>query len=404
MARFDAGTLNGHAVVFETTVHGPVVGYGRVHGRLVAISSQRARRGKDVLDLLYNRRLSDGQVDSPRTFIRAAQLTPQTFNSFYIDDRHVAEYTAGLLPVRAPGVDPSLPTIGTGGYEWRGWLPARDHPQGVDPLHTPVTGTMVNWNNMPAHGFGAADDAWGSNGSVARVTLLNDDLRAQRRHGTWTLAGVASAMNEAATQDVRAIVTVPLLARLPRGTRALTAQAAKMLSLLEAWRRHGGSRLDRTGNGQVTDPGAAIMDVAWPAIAVSEFRPKLGPLVFELNSLFSVFDAPPGGQYNGWYQYFDRDVSRLLGIRQPQPFANEYCGDGNLARCRRAVWTAIAAAGRVLTALNHTADPARWHASAAAARITFVPGLLPYTMRYTNRPSGIQQVISFDGHRPGGGG
>ena len=30
----------------------------------------------------------------------------------------------------------------------------------------------------------------------------------------------------------------------------------------------------------------------------------------------------------------------------------------------------------------------------------FVPGLLPYTMRYTNRPTGIQQVITFTGHRP----
>jgi hypothetical protein len=32
-------------------------------------------------------------------------------------------------------------------------------------------------------------------------------------------------------------------------------------------------------------------------------------------------------------------------------------------------------------------------------RIPFVPGLLPTTLRYTNRPSGIQQVISFDRHR-----
>jgi hypothetical protein len=28
-----------------------------------------------------------------------------------------------------------------------------------------------------------------------------------------------------------------------------------------------------------------------------------------------------------------------------------------------------------------------------------VPGLLKTTMAYTNRPSGIQQVISFNGHR-----
>ena len=33
-------------------------------------------------------------------------------------------------------------------------------------------------------------------------------------------------------------------------------------------------------------------------------------------------------------------------------------------------------------------------------RIAFRPGLLPTTIRYTNRPSGIQQVISFGGHRP----
>jgi hypothetical protein len=29
-----------------------------------------------------------------------------------------------------------------------------------------------------------------------------------------------------------------------------------------------------------------------------------------------------------------------------------------------------------------------------------VPGLLPFTMRYTNRPSGIQQLITFTSHGP----
>ena len=103
MQTFNAGTLNGHEVSFKTTVHGPVVGYARVHGRTVAISRKRASYGRDVLDLLYNRRLSDGQVNSPQSFIKAAELTPQTFNSFYVDDKHVAEYTAGLLPLRPKG-------------------------------------------------------------------------------------------------------------------------------------------------------------------------------------------------------------------------------------------------------------------------------------------------------------
>ena len=42
-------------------------------------------------------------------------------------------------------------------------------------------------------------------------------------------------------------------------------------------------------------------------------------------------------------------------------------------------------------------NPIDWHSSATAEQITFVPGLLtapalaPFTMRYTNRPTGIQQ-------------
>ncbi len=45
-----------------------------------------------------------------------------------------------------------------------------------------------------------------------------------------------------------------------------------------------------------------------------------------------------------------------------------------------------------------SADPADWHSSATAEQIHFSP--LPLkTMRYANRPSGIQQVIEFDGHR-----
>ena len=90
---------------------------------------------------------------------------------------------------------------------------------------------------------------------------------------------------------------------------------------------------------------------------------------------------------------------KLLHIKQPQPFANDYCGGGSLHRCQRSVWAAIAAAGRELAKQQHTANPSAWRASATAERITFIPGIQKYTMSYTNRPSGIQQVISFNRHR-----
>ncbi len=118
-----------------------------------------------------------------------------------------------------------------------------------------------------------------------------------------------------------------------------------MLSLLLAWREHGGSRLDGTSTARSTIPGAAIMDAAWPKIADAFMRPVLGPQLDELNSLFTRFSQPPGGQYDGWYQYFDRDIRRLLGVHVAQPFQNRYCGRGNSTACQQAVWNAIHAAG-----------------------------------------------------------
>ena len=251
MQPFNAGTIGGKPVKFMTTVNGPVVGYAKVGRHKVAIASKRASYGKDVLDLLFNRRLSDGQVNSPQSFIKAAALTPQTFNSFYVDDKHVAEITTGLLPIRAKGTDPSLPTVGNGKYEWTGDLSVKGHPQGIDPAHTPTKGTMVNWNNDSAHGFGSADDAWGANGSVARVSLLNRALAQHRKHGKWTLAAVTSAMNEAATQNVLAIETVPLLARVLKGSHAPSAagrQDAVASGRLEQGRRQrAGSQQRRQG-------------------------------------------------------------------------------------------------------------------------------------------------------------
>jgi len=394
MGTFNAGTLQGQPVTFRTTVHGPVVGYATVKGRRVAISSKRSSYGKDTLDQLFFRRLSNGQVHDPKSFFRAAALTPQTFNSFYIDNKHVAMFTSGRLPIRHPKVDPGLPTKGTGEYEWRGFLSDRGHMQGVDPRD----GTMTNWNNISAHGFGASDENWGGNGSAARVDLLDYNLERLKRNGRWSLASVTAAMNASATQDVRAIDTVPLLARLLRDAPAPSAQAQQMLSLLNAWRANGGSRLDRDLDGDIDDPGAAIMDRAWLKIADAFMAPVLGPQLEELNSLFSRFNLPPGGQYSGWYQYFDRDIRELLGLRVRQPLENEYCGGGRLRMCQRAVWDAIARAGVELTA-EQGANPAAWRSDAVRERIGFVPGLLPTTLRYTNRPSGIQQVISFDRHR-----
>ena len=390
MKEFDAGTLNGDPVRFMTTVHGPVTGYGTVAGEKVAISSKRSSYGREVTDILFNRRLSNGTVEGPQSFFDAANQSPQTFNSFYIDNKNVAMFTSGRLPLRHPQVDPGLLTKGTGQYEWNGFLDKAGHPQG-----SKRAGTMLNWNNGPAHRFGAADDEWGRNGSVQRVDMLARQLKKNRNaKGKWNLPGVVSAMNSAATQDVRAIVTVPLLRKLLSNSEPPSGQAAQMLKQMRFWTERAGSRLDRNGDGLIDHPGAASMDGSWENIANAFMEPQIGSQLDELNSLFRRFEQPPGGQFAGWYQYFERDIRKLLGKNQVKPFKKNYCGKGDLEACQTAVWQAIAEAGQELTTKYGTSDPSQWRSDATAEEINFnFVNLM--TMAYTNRPSGIQQVIAF---------
>jgi acyl-homoserine lactone acylase PvdQ len=391
MTPFNAGTLDGQAVTFNRTVHGPVVGYATVDGRRVAVSRKRSSYLLDGVDLLLFQKLTRGRIRNARAFIKAAAVSPQTFNTFYADAKQVAQVTTGRLPTRAPGVDSGLPTDGQGGFEWRGFLKAKAHPQAVRS-----GGVLNNWNNKPARGFPASDDQWGY-GSIGRVDLLNDNTNKVRRH---TLATLTGAMNAAATQDVRAMKFVPVLARLLKGGTPPSARASRMLELLEEWRAQGGSRLDRDLDGKIDHPGAAILDTAWNRLADAAMTPVLGkPLADQLSqTLHSRFNLPPGGQFDGWHQYMDKDIRTLLGERVRGPFANRYCGGGDVNVCRAARWAALEAAGVELEA-DQGPDPAAWRADANRERIGFVPGLLPYTMRYTNRPSGIQQVIEFKGHR-----
>jgi acyl-homoserine lactone acylase PvdQ len=399
MQFFDAGKLTNNGttseVTFYRTVHGSVLGYARVHGRQVALAEERASYGKDALDLLFYYRIAHGQVHNVRQFFRAAYQTPQTFNSFYMDDKNIGVFTSGLVPIRPNNVDPDLPINGTGREEWRGFVSFKNHPQGMNPPN----GQIVNWNNRPELGYEAPSDNW-SLGEVQRVNLLLNNLG----HGrNLTPARITSAMNAAATQDVREMLFEPVLSKLLRGGRAPNARDARMLALLDAWHRQGGSRLDRTGNGQITAPGAAIMDTAWTLLARAWASTVLGPaLTNQFASLETIYQAPPGGQETTWVPYMYKDLRTLLGDRVRGKYAVRYCGAGNLRRCRSLLWGAMDKAGAML-AKTQGSNPAAWRSSATGEEIHFVPGLLPYTMRYTNRPTGIQQVLSFGGHVPGDG-
>ncbi|MFL5830631.1 MAG: penicillin acylase family protein [Solirubrobacteraceae bacterium] len=399
MELFKAGTLNpgnnAHAVSFYRSVHGPVIGYARVHGRLVGLARKRASYGQDVRDLLFYHDVAHSLVHNVHDFFRAANQTPQTFNSFYVDDKSIGVFTSGLVPLRPANADPALPIDGRGREEWKGTVSFKHHPQGINPPN----GEIVNWNNRTQLGYEAPDDNW-SLGALQRVDLLLNNLG---HGGNVTPEHVVSAMNAAATQDVREMTLEPVLSNVLHGGHAPSARDAQMLSELDAWHAHGGSRLDRTdpsGVGKITDPGAAIMDAAWPGLAQEWLSSVFGlrsKLETEFASFQGMYDLPPGGQYAGWHIYMDKDLRTLLGQKVRGEFSVRYCGAGSLKRCRQELWRAIDQAGNTLQRTQGS-DPSAWHSDATRERIGFVPGLLPLKIRYANRPSGIQQVLSFGGH------
>ncbi len=386
MTTFDAGRFTGaggREVVFRQTVHGPVSGTVTIGGRLYAIATLRSTRGREGASALGFRKLNGGVRDA-RGFVRAAAKIEFTFNWFYADARDIAYFSSGRLPIRAPGVDPGLPTLGDGRYEWRGILPASRHAQAIDP----PSGYLVSWNNKPAPRFRASDSEW-SYGSIYRSQMLTPPA------GRLRLPAAVATMNRAATEDLRATRVWPSIARV-LGSAAPDALTRRAAELVSSWSRRGASRLDADLDGRIDDPGAAIMDAAWPRLADADLRRVLGPLLDPLASLISR-DNPPspiGSAFQtGWYGYLDKDLRTIAGRRVRGRFSRRYCGKGSLSRCRADLWGAMKAAADELAAAQGN-NPDAWRADARPERINFIPSLIPDTMRWANRPT-FQQVLEF---------
>ncbi len=136
------------------------------------------------------------------------------------------------------------------------------------------------------------------------------------------------------------------------------------------------------------------MDEWYPRAADAVMSPVLGELTPALARMHGRGGLSFG---SGWYSYIDKDLRTLLGRRVNGRFANRYCGRGDRNACAASLWLTLEAAGAEL-ASEQGGDPAAWRGDANDERIRFAPGLIPNTMRWTNRPT-FQQVNSFDGHR-----
>jgi hypothetical protein len=185
------------------------------------------------------------------------------------------------------------------------------------------------------------------------------------------LEQLVQAMEEPATEDIRAQKVLPLLlplleGRVPaapakRGSRkrgrtrhapAFTGRAPAVdprlrapIALLKQWVKNGGHRRDLNGDGRYDDDAAVtLMDAWWPNLIAAMFKPTLGASSFDqLRTMIAVSD-PIGGNPDapafseGWWGYASKDLRDLFALRKPAGrYSRVYCGGGSRSRCLAAL-------------------------------------------------------------------
>ena len=374
--RFTAGELNGKPLSYDVSIHGPVFATATVDGKPYALSRRRSTFGRDGLNLAALRDMTVGRASKPKKFWRAANQFGFTFNWAYTSRDKTAYFSSGLLPRRARGLDRRLPTLGTGRYEWRGYLGRNKHPHAVGG----PKGLLLNWNNRSAPGFMHGDDE--PFGSVHIVDLFDAWPRRAR------MTDAVGIMNRAATEDGHSLVW-PIVSRVLRSGPAPNATDEKVVALLDDWVRRDAPRLDADVDGTYDEAGPTIMDRVWRPIADAVMEPRFGKLLDDLDDVRNL-DSLPGGSY------VDKDLRTLLKRKVRGRFNLRYCGEGSLPSCRAALWDALDTSADSLSADFGSDVPASWRGEADTTG--FVPGLLSTQFPTTNRPT-FQQVLELQRRR-----
>ena len=201
--------------------------------------------------------LNTGQVTSAKSFVSTAVSVEGMFNFLRRPPRHrPRDGRAAADPVA--GHRSSLPTVGTGEYEWRGFLGAKAHPQTVSP----ESGAILDWNSAAPRRVGAPPTTTGPTAPCSARTSYRRAGRRQAERG-----GGRGRFQQGGDADLRVMEVWPAIADVLATAPAPSPLVRTAADLLTAWRAAGGSRLDRDLDGRIDHPGAAVMDAAWPLIA-----------------------------------------------------------------------------------------------------------------------------------------
>ena len=168
--------------------------------------------------------------------------------------------------------------------------------------------------------------------------------------------------------------------------RPRAARDQQIVDLLDDWVDRDAPRLDADNDGLYDEAGPVIMDAIWRPIANAVMSPVFGSLIGDLDNVRNL-DGLEGESY------VDKDLRTLLGDPVVGPFNLSYCGVGSLMPCVDSLWQAIhdAADASPRSRVSRT----RPCGASRRRRSGFIPGLLPNTFPFTNRPT-FQQVLEFD--------
>jgi len=212
-------------------------------------------------------------------------------------DGTIAYWHPGLYPVRSPRTDLRLPTPGTGGFEWDGFLPFDQMPHAVNPAQ----GYLANWNTKPSVGW--LEEAGVAPGQPAGAFQRVEDITAQIEALTPLEAADLAAIDRfIGIADHRAAPLLPLLRPLADLTDATDTERAA-LGLLTAW---DGAAYDPppgfvlgespdTTDGPAPTLFAAIVDALYdqlfgslPASVTAQDNQPNSLHVFDINPLFNL--------------------------------------------------------------------------------------------------------------------
>jgi penicillin amidase len=208
------------------TIHGPVIEWDEANG--IAYSKKASYWGKelDTFVAIYG----FNKAQDIEEFAQYAEYITTSHNFLAAtQDGDIGYWYCGWYPIRSDRSDPRLPQLGTGEYEWRGYIPFDELPHSVNPKR----GYLVNWNNKPATWWDNSDTpVWGKIFRIHRIKQLieSDDL--------MTFEDVRDIARDIAYNDGNADYFKPLILQAAEKAEVEDPKVKMAIRYLRAWDNH----------------------------------------------------------------------------------------------------------------------------------------------------------------------